>query len=115
MDTHRAFQCNSGEFGAMVAPVAHISTEVIQMATRAQRKDRAERREERRTEREARQLVWDRTMAAVQASPNATADEIKAQVASELVGDAPEQGFEISTIIELITVLLPLILKLFGR
>jgi hypothetical protein len=69
-------------------------------------------REKRKSAREARQLVWQKAYAAARANPNATQDELFGIVAADL--EAAE-GFDISIILQILTVILPLIMKLFNR
>lgn len=102
MEVHLAFQCNSGQFGAMVAPTAFLSSEVVQMATKA------ERREARQQKRDARAYALEAWRKYRMENPDASDEEMLVAVAA----DAKSQGFDPTTIL-LILELIAKILEVF--
>ena len=73
-------------------------------------------RAKRKAEREARRLVWSKAFAAIQANPSATQEELFGIIATDLQDAATaEDGFDISILLQLLVMLLPLIMEIFNR
>lgn len=72
-------------------------------------------RSQRKSNREARALVWTKIVEANQANPDATPEQLAGAVAADLQENGETYGFDVSTLLELLVTLLPLILSLFKK